>query len=618
MPKTQSSGKTPVDESKSGSRPRTGRDKTKGVTANNRGYGSIIKFVSEHGQILDSASAKRLVAIVRREDTTSEWDARTPLFKRRPREEIIAEFDELYNTGGTLPEDFQRVLDDVEMGQRSKISPMSPYLAYHLDGPTKVERIMSDKPLSGDISMKYLEQAEDIVFEWIRPPQSIRQIGIKEAVKGSQGEGAEPGDFQGDGMDVSTNAGPPTYGRWYPSPSLKGDQLKAARIAWDYIINVRIPEIYPKIDRGELVDIWALVFKRLAQNDDPKKRKRIVIGPEKSWPIIGKTGSYPFIQWFRTVYLNEVRIAVALTNPYEIALDMHKMLEHSRETGNIVVSGDLANYDATIPPEMIVRAARVLARCMANPVLFETMGKVLAYRYNVITPTKVYTSQPSSMKSGDPFTNLFDSLVLLIVLAYGQLRYGYKIQNVSVQGDDFVVLGDGIEPNVIEQVFADFGLSANASKQLYEEGVLSFLQNLHFVDSWGGVMSAYRVLGRSFSYERMKYPAKDYSGYVDVVATLGRLENLWNHPDFEVTVDFLRSGDKFQLGAEMSPDELLGRSGSVGMEVLQSDLAASWKSGIPADGFSRMVVNEVLRGGTLPPQGSKERFLRALGHFATP
>jgi hypothetical protein len=65
----------------------------------------------------------------------------------------------------------------------------------------------------------------------------------------------------------------------------------------------------------------------------------------------------------------------------------------------------------------------------------------------------------------------------------------------------------------------------------------------------------------------------------------------------------------------MSPRDLLVRSGDVGTEVVQHDVAAAWKSGHESDGFSSMVVNGVLRGEVLPPVGSKERFLRALGHL---
>jgi hypothetical protein len=415
-------------------------------------------------------------------------------------------------------------------------------------------------------------------------------------------------------MDWSTNEGPPGYGPWKDREVDSPERRAAGKKAFEWIMNTYIPDITSKLNAGESVDVWAIVFKRLAQNSDPMRRKRIVIGPWKGWAIIGKTMSWPLLQHLKGVYLNGVRIFAALTNPYEIALDMQQALENASADGNIVVSGDLANYDATIPPEMIIHAADVIARCLTNDTAMRAMGESLAYRYNVITPTKVYLGGPSSMKSGDPWTNLIDSIVLLIALAFGQLKYGYTIKNVSVQGDDFIISGDGIDPSAIEQVFADFGLDANASKQLYEKDALSFLQLLHFKGVWGGIASVYRIFGRSLSYERFKRKPKNYTGYADVVAVLGRLENAWNSPWYEDTIELFREDDKFDLGANLSPEELLAKSGDAGLENLQVD-SVSWKTGHKVNGFARMTVNEVLRGGSLPPQGSRERFLRAYEHL---
>jgi hypothetical protein len=564
--------------------------------------------------VFDKESAIRCLSILKREDTTSEADFRTPYFREYEREDAVSFLDDIYNPEGwvTLTEDYKRVLDDFEMGQREKISPMSPYKRYREDGPTKVEKILSDKGLEVDDGL--LNRAMKMVLEWIRPDALIARIPTKQAILGSQGEGATPGDFQGEGMDLSTNAGPPFYGPWYPRESLDAQRRQQGKIAFEHITNVMVPEGMSAVLKGDPVEVWAMVFKRLAQSKDPSKRKRIVIGPAKFWPIIGKTLSYPFIQEVKTKYLNDVRIFSALTNPLEIARDMQMILKNAASTGNIVVSGDLANYDATIPPRMIELAAEVMSECFEDSLMMRTMGIVLANHYNIITPTKVYLSRPSSMKSGDPFTNLFDSIILLIVLAYGSLKYGYDIINVSVQGDDFVVMGPGVNPEVIEKVFDEFGLSANSSKQLYEEGALSFLQNLHFLGIEGGIGSCYRVFGRNLSYERMRYKGKDYSGKVDVVATIGRLETLWNHPQLEDVVNLIADYDKYALGRDRPAYELLERTGDVGREVLQQDSVA-WKTGGEVDGFSNMVVNGVLRGELLPPQGSEARLLRALGHL---
>lgn len=610
-------GKRPVGKLKSGSRDSVAHNKTGSLAATFPRIVKVIQVVKRHEQILNSDAERRLINILKREDTTMIADFRTPIYRSKSREQVIAGWDERYKTiADSLNPDTFRVLDDIEQGQRSNISPMSPYIRFSEDGVAKAREVMTTVNLGSGIDRSILEDAKALVQSMFAPSEPIKFIPIKQAILGSSGFGAPSGSFDGDGMDLATNAGPPTFGPWIPRQSLEGEALKAAQASIDYILNKRIPYALDRLRNGETVEWYAFTGKRLAQKDDIKKRKRIVIALEKSEPIIWKTFTTHLLKWLPEVKVNGVSPFIALTNQRRIAEDMQTMLNLAETHDCTIVGGDISGYDRSISHELIEMAGEIVGSWTSDPTLVATLAKSLGSHVNVITPYEFIPARPSTMKSGSGGTNLIDSVVLLIVLFYGQIKYGYDIKAVTVQGDDFTVVGPGVVPDVIEQVFKDFGFEANASKQFYERGYVNFLQLTHKLGEWGGVASTYRILGRSLSYERMQYGASKWNGFVDIVATISRLENAWNSPYLEELVDYVSRGDKYRLGADMHPREVLDRSGSVGEDIIQHDVAAAWKSGSKSDGFSSNVVNGVLRGEKLPPQGSRERFLRALGHLA--
>jgi hypothetical protein len=309
-----------------------------------------------------------------------------------------------------------------------------------------------------------------------------------------------------------------------------------------------------------------------------------------------------------------VRAYVAWIDLPAIDEDMQLMLRIAEDAGRTVVSGDISGFDASIPPKLIERMGAVLGGWLFNA---EYLGRglcySLAYKVKLITPDKIWEEQPSSMKSGSGLTNLVDSLILHTILVYGEKIGLYKLVNFAVQGDDFVVDGEGVTPETISKVFSHFGMSAHPDKQLYERRALSYLQRVHYLGYIGGISSVYRTLGSALSYERLRYRAGEWNGYTDVVRAISQLENCVFHPAFEDLVEFFRKADKFHLGADISPSRVIELSGDAGTDVIYRDTGASWKSSGDMDGFSQNAVNGVLRGELLPPLGSRERFLRAYG-----
>jgi hypothetical protein len=388
-------------------------------------------------------------------------------------------------------------------------------------------------------------------------------------------------------------------------------------------ILTRVDEFESAIRSGNLQAwLWtAVAYHRLVSRGmdihDPK-RDRLVAALEKAEPIWWKRFSVNMQDAEKRIIMpGGVRANVAWYDLPQIDLDMQIFLDEAEKNNRIVVSGDLSNFDATIPPWMIADMGNIIDAWLATDLrLGEALCYTLAYRTQLITPVGIYPAQPSSMKSGSGGTNNLDSKCNKIVHYYGEEIGLYKIHNLTVQGDDFCSDGEGVTPEAIEEVFKIFGMEANKSKQMYIRGVLSYLQKIHIRGVLGGAASVYRALNSSLTYERLRYKADEWNAFAEIARTLSQLETTAFSPFFEVLVDFVKRGDRYNLGANLPPSQVLARAGNAGRETIQRDEFAAWKSGSRKSGFDGMAVNRVLRGEKLPPWGSRERFYSVYGDRA--
>lgn len=594
--------------------------KSKGVA---RRIWSVIYYVRRSGQLLTNLNGKDvqwptklLFGWLHREATGNNADWRSPIFGKFSREEIIARWDKIYNQGimadDTMDDQSKVLLTQMESGQRANISVQSAYLPWSQDGPEKVKAIYSDKPKKPELVEEALVKALTKV-QALLPSGVLKMQSLENAINASRNNAHaidEPG------LDISTNAGPPTFNRhWWPSSG----QPKLARLRSEVskaIILSRAKKAIEISKAGDSPSWWAIVAKRLAQKKDPMKRKRIVIALEKAEAVLWKTFTPQLMDLLRKVVTKSgVRTFVAWVGLPAIDLDMQKMLKHAADSKRTVLSGDLSSFDATIPPWLMESMGEVISTWMSPEASYlpKALCRSLAYKVSLITPDHIYGEQPSSMKSGSGGTNLLDSLINLVALYYGEALGWYVVDSVCVQGDDFVIDGEGIAPEAIANAFSHFGMIAHPDKQLFQPNALSFLQRLHILGRMGGISSTYRTLGSILSYERLRYKKTEWNGWVDVVRTLSQLENVVFNPLFMTFIKFVKGGDKFELGATISPSRVLALSGDVGKDTIQRDVGAAWKSSSSINGFSRMLVNRALRGESLPPQGGNAYFLCAYG-----
>jgi hypothetical protein len=558
-------------------------------------------------------------------------DLRSLIFRRRnsagksipiPYKDIVTGFDARYAPVlAGLPEQYAKVFDTFEGSQREKIGNKSAFDSFFVDGPRKVHAVYSDKPRRTAVNEGWYKGAIDRLASTLQS-RSIRVSSKEEAIKGEQGDNRFT--YDSSGMDLTTSSGPTWFiGPWYPTSGIDPKKRPEVQACYDYISG-RYDDFIAAV-RAEQWEVWfwtGMTYHRLVSRGsdvhDPK-RNRLIIALEKAEPILWKIFTVALQESLRaTKSPGGVRIHVAWMDLPNIDVDMQIMLREAEAHGRAVVSGDLSNFDATIPPWMLRDLGPVIDNWLQTDLkLGEALCYCLAYRTQLITPVGLVGCQPSSMKSGSGGTNLLDSLCNVLVHYYAEEAGLYKVHNLAVQGDDFVIDGEGVEPGAVEEAFEVFGMEANKSKQMYERGVLSYLQHIHFLEKIGGIASVYRSLSSSLTYERLRFKSGEWNPFAEIVRTISQLEVTALSPFFETLVEFVQEGDRYKLGANYPASEIISRSGQAGVETLERGTASVSKSGLRESGFDRLAVNRVLRGWSPPPWGSRERFLEVYGERAS-
>jgi hypothetical protein len=297
-----------------------------------------------------------------------------------------------------------------------------------------------------------------------------------------------------------------------------------------------------------------------------------------------------------------VRIFVGWVDLPAIDMNMQVMLKLAEAEGRTVLSGDVSNFDANLPPKLIEKIGEVIGSWTRGyEHLFANLVRGELYNTSLITPNKFWDAQPSSLKSGSGGTNFVGSLCNLAIQYYGEEIGMYKVRNVCVLGDDFVLDGEGVSPEATSEVFAHFGMESNPSKQFVERGFLHFLQRLHQLGRPGGIASVMRTLGHAMSLERLQFPSSQWNKYSYTVRTLSQLQNAVFNPWFTSLVDTVKSGDRVKLGADFNdPNELVKQSGIAGEYMLEQAGNVTWKDLGKMTAFPNWAVNGVVRGESLP------------------
>jgi hypothetical protein len=552
--------------------------------------------------------------MTRLEEGNSSADLRTIFFAERrgsrlwypPRESIVEGFQPQYSRYGDDSE-FVEELQRLEDEEKENIGPWSLFLPFSKDGPAKVGAVYSDKQPTSAFSPKAwirtLERLQSMITL-----NSIELLSQDEAVRGEFGGGSN--DTLA-GMDTSTNSGHPfAIAPWYPSEGVEFKRLPEVKRAYDYYTQRVQDEVVSLNERNaELRTLVAYAGQRLVMKG-PKpfqpKSKRLVIAFPKDEAIRNKMFTPPVMDEIRKWKLSGgVLIMCGWFDAKTVDENMQLFLEVAETAGRTVLSGDVSNYDASLPPKIIQDVGYVLAKWVkGHQLLVQNLVDTMIYKTALLTPTKLWLPQPSSLKSGSGLTNLLGSLCNIAIQIYGEEVGLYKLVNLSVLGDDFLLDGPGVSPEATAECFKHFGMESHPEKQFYKRNMLHYLKRLHFRGRPGGVASVMRTLGSALGFETLQYRPDEWNANAYAIRALSQLQNCVFNPGFLDLVDYLKQGDRLlHLGANMSPRELVSGGGKAGEKMLAADMIATWKHHSKDSSFSNWLVNGALRGEVPPPPG---------------
>jgi hypothetical protein len=553
----------------------------------------------------------RLMTVLERGNTI---DARTPFFGTRrgekfvyrEREEIASILDSKIQGVSSGDTSLDEVLQNVEMDQRKDIGPWSMFLPWSEDGPKKAVAVFSDKTYSDAFDDKALSNA----LQWVQTmakTQSVQPTSIDQAIEGTKSGDDE---LSPTGLDTTTNSGYPYFSSgWRPTTEgPKSDNPDLAQVfryhkeqAEKWLNECNAP-------RGAIPEWVAVSFQRLVQKGPEPfgpKTKRLVIAFPKEEAILAKTFTPALMDQLRT-FKSEggTRVMCAWFGLPVIDVNMQHMLTIAHENDRTVLSGDISNFDATVPPDLLFRVGDVVATWIrGSERLVKALYKAMIEHTALLTPSKLYKATTSSLKSGSGLTNLTGSLTNLTMLRYGHERGLYKIENVAVLGDDFVIDGPGVEPDAISECFSHFGMIAHPDKQFFSPRSLHYLQRLHWLGRPGGIASVYRTLGHVLGLERLP-SGKNYGPYAYIVRALSQIQNCVFNPYFGMLIDTIKEGDKYSLGSDFAdPMQLVAKAGPIGVEMLSISANQPWKVTGGETSFMNWLVNGYLRGEQIPQAG---------------
>lgn len=542
-------------------------------------------------------------------------DDRTPFFKDLPRATVVKGFWNVVSKPDNQT-NFKPLVDaipryapvwqDVEESQAKNIGPQSIYRPFSQDGVEKVKAVMCDKPPLPSLNMRALEAALDDIRHLL-PRGSVHAISIDEAIQGMHGRPQNA-------MDTKTNAGFPTCKRvWYRTEGTGDDE--ALDNTMSIVLNdaTQLVEGAKKSKNYKAISpqFVAIASQRTVQKGpkplESKKVKRIVLAMPKFEAVAGKTIMAPLQEKLAEVRNpSGIRIIPAWSPMPVLDKNMQVFLQYAHSHGRTVLSGDISSFDATLPPFLMWMVFQAMSDWLDREAatLFLAIAHGDVYDTSVLMPTGYVKSGPSSVKSGSIFTSLVGCMANYCIQRYGMHAGYYKIDNQCVMGDDFIIDGDGINPDSVSHAFADFGMECHPDKQFFEVDQLHFLQRTHSLGFPGGQASVFRILGNVMSVEddtQLHYDERNRYAYL--FQALARLENGNMNPAFEDLVTYVERSDKLRLGADMTPHDIVQKAGDYATRKMSEAQLKPWKStgtGVP---FDRWAVNRVLRGEKLPPPG---------------
>jgi hypothetical protein len=255
----------------------------------------------------------------------------------------------------------------------------------------------------------------------------------------------------------------------------------------------------------------------------------------------------------------------------QVAVDAFVTRLLDREPG-LILSADFTDFDVSVPPQVTTWVFKILASWFGaeDQNLVRFIGEAFM-RTGIYLP--VTARNPSGyfhgdqrtggVPSGSANTNLVDCLANLIVMHYGAIVTGGTVEQITVNGDDAVVVFKGTTANDVSQALeAQLGMiiKMDPSKNLVSDCHVKYLQMDHhkagrnpangLIEGWRPVE---RVLIKMTGHERRR-PVKrlglrtespvKWSGFFNTFRWIQQMEPCSNSPLFGSQVCWFMGHDR--------------------------------------------------------------------------
>ena len=460
-----------------------------------------------------------LWAYFKRTESGNTDDYRPPFWKGQSREAVLAQWqkrlDDL-NVGERYPG-----LYEFELDMKSKVGPMSIQLPLK-DRMESIENYftMVDLP-SEPLDKKAIESA----IKFFKPAGGIRERSRQRTLNN---------------MRLSTNSGNPWFtkrkrvaeialnshvycenGVWYVSTP-NGTYLLAAILGW----------------RGQEGGI---------SNGDVKQR---VI-----W-MMSMALNISELQWYQPAIeamqkWNKIPAYVSM----DAVDDEVTRLFATKGPNDDVICTDFTKFDQHFNLDM-QSAARQIEESLTTGSSESLRVFTAKFEIPIICSHDILIRGLHGMGSGSGGTN-FDECMSHKALQFESAQSVNQELNPHsmAYGDDGILTYPGIQVDDVIQTYTRHGQEMNESKQYVSKHDCVVLRRWHSTDytikgTMVGVYSTFRALGRLLAQERYYDPEK-WSGEMVTLRALSILENCKWSPYFHEFIDFVITGDKFELGLNL-------------------------------------------------------------------
>jgi hypothetical protein len=493
---------------------------------------------SENLQDLPDDGEKGLLSSLSRTDKGYPLDRRTPFFDEKPRDEIASLLNE---TIGVMP--FPR-LQELENEERNKVGPQSIRLPW------------SDR----------YEDAVAYMGQSASPEAQSLMIAFQNVVRLVARHSVRPADFSTAFglMPKGTSLGLP----WMTS------KKEFAEYYLDRAQHISRPEdIYP-----------AVVWWRGQANGTDVPKQRIVWMMDHAETICGARYQHPILESLR-----RIKGFSAWGTPTDVDHAITRILG----APGLKYSSDYSAFD-TSPTRQVGHLVFEVFKHWLIPseADFVDLLEEIFFTVSLVVPWEDMTGRNGGVPSGSVFTNLFDSLMNLLIGFYIADRLHVELKDYEVMGDDSVFVFDSDpNPQDMSDAAAEMGFNMNPEKQYIADDAVHYLQRLHLRDyAVGGINVGMRPLNRSLTsatgYETLH---RDWNEMKETARLLMLMENCSNHPLFHEYVEFmyfeandrvLRGGvDPVAVIRSLPPEDVLRTVGKAAFVFNTADPSEveSWK-----------------------------------------